>query len=184
MRANLLRLVPIIIVAAGFFVAPSLVRQFLPIQLPSTMPALHANPRPLPAFEFRDGDGRKFTLADFRGRFVLLNFWATWCAPCKEEMPSLNALASHFPTKDLAVIPISVDLSGAISVRPYYKRFALDNLPVYADPTSDAMHALGVIGIPTTLLINSDGLEIGRLVGAAQWDAPAIIEGLSKVIAR
>jgi|SRR5579862_1463323 len=184
MRTKLLRLVPIVIVAAGFFLAPSLVRQFFPIQLPSTMPALHASPRPLPAFEFRDGDGRKFTLADFRGRFVLLNFWATWCAPCKEEMPSLDALASRFPAKDLVVVPVSVDLSGVTAVRAYYKRLALDNLAVYADPTSDAMHALGVIGIPTTLLINADGLEIGRLVGAARWNAAAIVEGLSKLVER
>jgi thiol-disulfide isomerase/thioredoxin len=184
MRTKLLRLVPIVIVAAGFFLAPLLVRQFFPMQLPSTMPALHASPRPLPAFEFRDGDGRKLTLADFRGRFVLLNFWATWCAPCKEEMPSLNALAARVSTKVLAIIPISVDVAGTVSVRRYYKEFALDRLSVYADPTSDAMHALGIIGIPTTLLINSDGLEIGRLVGAAQWGAPAIVEGLSKVIER
>ena len=99
-------------------------------------------------------------------------------------MPSLNALAGHFPAKDLLIVPVSIDTSGAVRVRGYYKEFGLDQLPVYLDPSSDAMHALGVIGIPTTLLINREGQEIARQVGPLQWDSQAIIDGMAKIIAR
>jgi len=183
MQAKLARYAPIIIVAIGFFVLPILIHRLFPTALPASMPALH-EPRPVPAIEFKNGDGQSVTLDRFHGRAVLLNIWATWCGPCKAEMPSLNALAAHFPDSDLAIVPISVDLSGAVAVRGYYKQLTLDKLPIYVDPQSKAMHALGVVGIPTTLLIDRDGRETARQLGALQWDAPAVIDGIAKIVAR
>ena len=160
-----------------------LARKLFPPDLPATMPALHAAPLALPAIEFQDAVGNKVTLERFRGRFVLLNIWATWCGPCKAEMPSLNALAAHMPAKNFAIVPISVDVSGAVAVRGFYKDYALDRLAIYIDPASNAMHALGVIGIPTTLLIDRDGREIARQIGPLQWDAPAVVDGIARMIA-
>ena len=182
MRATFGRYAPIVIVAAGFFILPFIVHRLFPTTLPATLPAVH-EPRPVPPIDFQDADGRKLTLERFRGRFVLLNVWATWCGPCKAEMPSLNALASHIPEGALAVVPVSIDLSGAVAVRRYYQQLALDKLPIFVDPQSEAMHALGVIGIPTTLLIDRDGREIARQIGPLQWDAPAVIDGIAKIIA-
>jgi len=183
MRAKFGRYAPIVVVAAGFFILPFVIHRLFPSSLPATMPVVH-EPRPVVAIGFQDGEGQGLTLERFRGRFVLLNVWATWCGPCKAEMPSLNALAVHFPDDQLAIVPLSVDLSGAALVRGYYRELALDRLPIYVDPQSQAMHALGVIGIPTTLLIDRDGREIARQIGPLQWDAPAVIDGIAKTIAR
>jgi len=181
---QLRRLAPLLIVAAGFILGPILVHRLFPYELRTTMLDLRATPAPLAPVEFQDDAGRKITLDRFHGRFVLLNFWATWCPPCKAEMPSLNSLASHFPTTDLSIVPVSIDAAGVVAARSYYAELRLDRLQVYVDPSMDAMHAIAAVGIPTTLLLDRDGREIGRLVGAAQWDSPAIMEGLAKVLAR
>jgi thiol-disulfide isomerase/thioredoxin len=184
MQAKLRRLAPAVLLLGAFFLIPLLARSLFPDRLPDAMPALHAQPLAVPAITMTDGAGGTVTLERFRGAFVLLNVWATWCVPCKQEMPSLNALAAHFPAKDLLIVPVSIDTSGAVRVRGYYKEFALDKLPVYLDPSSDAMHALGVIGVPTTLLIDREGREIARQVGPLQWDSQAVIDGMTKIIAR
>jgi thiol-disulfide isomerase/thioredoxin len=173
---------PIIVIVGAFIALPFLVHKFSPSKLPVAMLDLHDVPRPLAEFEFQDEAGQKYTLGQFHGTFVLVNIWATWCPPCKEEMPSLNSLASRFSAKDLKIIPISVDVSGVLTVRHFYTEYGLDKLSIYIDPSTNVMHALAVVGIPTTVLINRDGLEIGRRVGPAQWDSPAIIEGLARIV--
>jgi thiol-disulfide isomerase/thioredoxin len=175
------RLIPFLIIVAGFVLVPLLVHKFSAVELRTTMLDLHGAPRTLPPIEFLNDAGRKITFDHFRGRFVLLNFWATWCPPCKEEMPSLNSLASRFPAKDLAIVPVSVDAAGIAQIRGFYSKLKLHRLSIYLDPTMDAMHKLGAVGIPTTLLLDRAGGEIGRLVGPAQWDSPAMIEGFSKL---
>ena len=137
---------------------------------------------PVAVVEFQDSTGADLTLDRFRGSFVMLNLWATWCPPCTEEMPSLNRLASRFSAEDLAIVPISIDVSGVRGARQFYKTMGLDKLPIYAASPTNAMAALGVKAIPTTLLINRDGQEIGRLVGPANWDSPLLGEQLLKVI--
>lgn len=173
---------PIVIIVGAFAVLPFLVQKIFQPELPVAMLDLHEVPRPLAEIEFQDETGNKYTLGQFHGNFILVNVWATWCPPCKEEMPSLNSLASHFSAKDLKIIPISVDVSGVPTVRHFYTKYRLDKLSIYVDPSTNVMHALSVVGIPTTVLINRDGLEIGRRVGPAQWDSPEIIEGLAKII--
>src|SRR5450631_4421965 len=158
---------PIIVIVGAFAVLPFLAHKFFQPKLPVAMLDLHEVPRQLAEIEIQDETGKQYTLGQLQGNFVLVNIWATWCRPCKEEMPSLNTLASRFSTKDLKIIPVSVDVSGALTVRHFYTEFGLDKLSIYVDPSSNVMHALSVLGIPTTVLINREGLEIGRRVGPA-----------------
>jgi thiol-disulfide isomerase/thioredoxin len=130
-------------------------------------------PRPAPELSVTTLQGETVKLADFRGRLVLVNLWATWCGPCVEEMPSLARLQAKLP--DLAILAISEDRQGARVVREFIARHGLHRLAVYLDPHSDASEAFGVRGLPTSILIGADGRMLGRLEGAADWDAPDML---------
>jgi thiol-disulfide isomerase/thioredoxin len=132
-------------------------------------------PRALPAFEFSDSGGRIRTLAGFRGRPILLNIWATWCVPCREEMPSLDRLQSLVGKSQLLVLPLSIDQQGAAIVSHFYQELGLKDLDIYLDPAANSSRMLNTIGIPTTLLIDRNGEEIGRKIGAEEWDSPEIV---------
>jgi thiol-disulfide isomerase/thioredoxin len=173
-------LVPILIIIAAFVVLPSILRDFFPAKLPTAELVAHNSPRALTDFVFTDGSARKLTLDHFRGTPILVNVWATWCLPCREEMASLNRLAPLLAQKHIEIVPISIDASGADTVRPFYRRLGLNNLLIYVDPTKSVMDALGVAGIPTTILIGRNGREIGRTVGPAQWDAPESVNHISE----
>lgn len=110
-----------------------------------------------------------------------MNVWATWCAPCKEEMASLDHLVLLLANKNITIVPISIDVSGALSVQSFYERLGLKNLSIYVDPAKNVMDALAITGIPTTLLIGRDGREIGRMMGPAQWDAPESIKRIAEI---
>ena len=137
-------------------------------------------PRPLPELSFVDAAGRPLRLADFRGKVVLLNIWATWCAPCREEMPSLDRLQAELGGPKFEVVALSVDGDGVLSVEAFYDELTLDNLAIYVDPSGAAMRTLKVLGVPTTLLVDPGGNEIGRALGPDQWDAPAVIRFLQQ----
>jgi thiol-disulfide isomerase/thioredoxin len=131
-------------------------------------------PRALPEIRFADGEGRSLSLGDFRGRPILLNIWATWCVPCREEMPALNRLQDELEAR-LLVLPLSIDRQGAPVVKQFYEELGLKALGVYVDPAGKAPRDLNTVEVPTTLLIDRDGREIGRKIGAAEWDSPASI---------
>ncbi|MEO8145708.1 MAG: TlpA disulfide reductase family protein [Betaproteobacteria bacterium] len=131
----------------------------------------HAVPRALPDIAFEDGGGRKRTLAEFRGKTVLLNVWATWCAPCREEMPSLDRLQQKLGGPGFEVVALSIDAGGAAAVKRFYGELGVRALATYVDPAARAFGSLGVVGVPTTLLIDREGRELGRLTGPAQWDS-------------
>lgn len=131
----------------------------------------HKAPRDLPDFTFKDADGKELTLAQWKGRNVLLNIWATWCAPCREEMPALERLQKAFGGDDFEVVTISVDQKGVPVARAFLEEIGVD-LPLYADPTTKTLSKLQGVGLPTTVLINADGKEVGRLLGPAAWDSP------------
>lgn len=139
-------------------------------------------PRDLLSPPFVDGDGRNLTFADFRGRFVLLNIWATWCVPCREEMPTLDALQARLGGEDFQVLPLSIDRAGLPVVRRFYEEIGLQNLGIYLADSTRAMIALGALGLPTTLLIDRAGKERGRLVGPAQWDSPEVVAQIQTLI--
>jgi thiol-disulfide isomerase/thioredoxin len=131
-------------------------------------------PRALPAIHFEDGAGHPRSLDDFRGRPVVLNIWATWCVPCRQEMPALGRLQGEFDKSGLFVLPLSIDRRGAPVVRQFYRDLGLATLGVYIDRSGAAASDLGAIGLPTTLLVDRDGHEVGRKSGPAEWDSPQI----------
>lgn len=134
-----------------------------------------SKPRPLPELRFVDGEGRPLSLKDFRGRTVLLNIWATWCIPCRKEMPSLDRLQAAFDKSKLLVLPLSIDQKGAAVVLPFYRELGLKSLGIYIDTSGRASFDLNALGVPTTLLIDREGREIGRRAGAVEWDRPETI---------
>lgn len=120
---------------------------------------------------FKDADGKDLDLKAWRGKVVLLNIWATWCAPCRHEMPALDALKADLGGKDLDVLALSTDRGGIDKPRKFWTEIGIKSLGLYLD-TGDATHSLGILGMPTTLLIDREGREIGRLVGPAEWSSP------------
>jgi thiol-disulfide isomerase/thioredoxin len=137
--------------------------------------ALHESPRPVPEIAFENGQGEAMSLADFRGRVVLLNIWATWCAPCRREMPTLDHLQAELGGRDFEVVALSIDRKGLSAVQQFYDEIGLETLPIYLDQSGKSQPALSVLGIPTTLLLDRQGNEIGRLLGPAEWDSPEMV---------
>lgn len=132
-------------------------------------------PRPAPETGFTDESGETLTLADLRGTVLLVNLWATWCAPCVEEMPALDALQTKLDGADFQVLAVSTDRGGAKQVRPFYEKHGLKRLAIYLDPKTALTRALGAKGLPTSILIDREGRMVGQLVGAAAWDSPDAI---------
>lgn len=130
----------------------------------------HAAPRPVAELAFEDAQGRRRTLSEFRGKLVLLNVWATWCVPCREEMPALDRLEQKLGGPDFEVLALSIDSGGAASVKQFYEETGVRSLAIYVDPTMRAAPTLGTVGVPTTLLIDRKGREVGRRSGPAPWD--------------
>ena len=139
--------------------------------LPQFNPA--TPPRPAPEVAVRARSGETVRLADFKGRPVLINFWATWCAPCVAEMPALEGLAAERAGTPLVIMAISEDRKGEAVVAPFVEKLGLKKLPIYLDPEAKALHAFGSDALPTTILIDRQGREVGRLLGAAPWDGAA-----------
>ncbi|MGH6894973.1 MAG: TlpA family protein disulfide reductase [Geminicoccaceae bacterium] len=140
-------------------------------------------PRELPELRFVDGDGREMTLEAFEGRTILLNIWATWCVPCREEMPALDRLQAKLGGPDFVVVPLSIDREGLPAVKAFYEELGLEALGIYVDQSGKASRQLGAVGIPTTLLVDSEGREVGRTLGPAEWDSDEIVEFLRGFIA-
>ena len=121
---------------------------------------------------FTDADGGSHRLGDFRGRGMVVNFWATWCQPCIAEMPSLEALSKSLAPFDIAVLPLSSDRGGASVVRAWFAEHEVTGLPVLLDPRGELGRAWKGRGIPSTYIIGRDGRERARLEGPADWSAP------------
>ena len=140
-------------------------------------------PKPLPELRFNDADGKAHTLADFRGKVVLLNIWATWCEPCREEMPALDRLQAKLGGERFQVVALSVDQQGASIARKFYAQVGIKALPLYIDPTAKAAFTLDAAGLPATLLVDRQGREIGRHLGAVKWDDAEVVQRLRHAIA-
>ncbi|MDQ2105726.1 TlpA family protein disulfide reductase [Azospirillum isscasi] len=136
--------------------------------------------KPVPALTFLDGEGRRVDLSEFKGRLVLLNLWATWCAPCVKEMPALDRLQAQLGGPGFQVVALSVDRGGKDQVAPFYQRTGVKNLALYLDPSSASMQTLTLRGLPTTLLVDQEGRELGRIEGAVEWDSPEVVAFLRK----
>jgi thiol-disulfide isomerase/thioredoxin len=145
--------------------------------------AMNETPKPMPELQFNDSEGKALTLADFKGKVVLLNIWATWCGPCRKEMPTLDRLQAALGGSDFEVLPVSIDRKGMDAVSKFYAEIGIQHLSRYVAPTANqVLGTLGVWGLPATLLIDARGRELGRLDGPAEWDSPDMIAFLKPII--
>lgn len=140
-------------------------------------------PPPQPLVRLVTGEGEEITLADRRGKLVLVNFWATWCAPCVVEMPSLDALQAELGSDDFEVIAISMDRTME-EARRFYDENGINALGLYHDPALRAAIEAGSRGLPTTILYDRHGGEIGRLSGEAEWDSEEAIALIEAALER
>lgn len=156
------------------------------VSLPSSVGvmSLHEKPQTIPDIRFKDASGRHISLEHFRPKVVLLNIWATWCVPCRREMPTLDRLQAELSGPDFEVVALSIDRAGIDVVRKFYAEIGMKHLAMYIDSSGKAARELGAVGLPTTLLIARDGREIGRLVGPAEWDAPEMATFIRNHLAR
>ena len=137
--------------------------------------------QPAPAVSFVDLAGNTVSFSEFTGKIVLVNLWATWCEPCLREMPSLERVQSRLGDK-LAVVAISEDRGGSKAVEPFIDKIGLKSVKVYLDPKSAIERAFKVQGLPTSFLIDREGRVLGRVEGAAEWDAPRLLEVLKSFL--
>ena len=164
--------------AAGLYVYEWNVRHS-PLPFPRA-----AAPKALPELHLEDAQGGKRTLADFRGKVVLLNIWATWCAPCREEMPALDRLQAQLGGGAFQVVAVSVDQQGPEIAQRFFREIGVKSLDFYIDRSARAAFQLEAPGLPVSLLIDRQGREVGRKLGAAQWDSPSVVEDLRRRITR
>ena len=164
----------VILVASAFGIYRATIDEQL-VPGPGFMRAT-GTPQPLPDLRLQDAAGKMLGLSNFRGKFVLLNVWATWCTPCRKEMPALDRLQQQLGGPDFEVVALSIDRGGAPTVASFYRELYLRALAVYVDTTSEATSTLRAIGIPTTILVDRQGRELWRKTGPAEWDRADFVE--------
>lgn len=131
--------------------------------------AFLATPVALPDVVLLDALDTPHSLADHRGKWVVLNFWATWCAPCRHEMPSLDRLQQSMPEID--VLPVATGRNALPGIEKFYASAGIETLPILRDPKSELARAANILGLPVTLILNPEGEEVARLIGDAEWDS-------------
>ncbi len=141
---------------------------------------VHESPREVPEATLGALDGTEAKLSDFRGEPVVLNFWATWCAPCREEMPSLDRLQAEMGDR-LEVVTVATGRNSPAGIRRFFQEEGIEHLPMLTDPKQELARGMSVLGLPVTVILDADGREIARLTGGAEWDTPeakAILEAV------
>ena len=129
---------------------------------------------------FFDQENKRINLDEFRGKFVLLNFWAVWCAPCKEEMPSLDKLKENKKLNNIEIFPINVGNDSIEKSKEFFKDLNIKNLKAYFDPKINLARELSLRGVPTSVLVNKNGEEFARIIGIVDFEDPSIVDWLSK----
>jgi thiol-disulfide isomerase/thioredoxin len=135
-------------------------------------------PKEIATINFVDGQGNAHTVADFKSKIIVLNIWATWCVPCRREMPALDRLQAALGGPNFEIVPVSIDRKGIEAVRQFFDEIGVRKLATYLDPSGQAVRALGAVGLPTTLVLDRDGKETARVIGPAEWDDPEIVDYL------
>jgi thiol-disulfide isomerase/thioredoxin len=161
-------LLPLLLVSGLSFAAPASASPPLGIFVRETPP------QPAPSVSFTNAKGRTFDLSDFAGKLVLVNLWATWCAPCRREMPSLERLQTRLGDK-IMILAISEDSRGEQAVAPFVAKLGLKSVKTYLDPKSAVSQAFHVDGLPTSFLIDRTGRVLGRVEGEANWDSAKML---------
>ncbi len=131
----------------------------------------HAAPQATTDEVFIGEDGADMTLADYAGQVVVLNFWATWCAPCRAEMPGLSTLQAELGSDAFKVVTVATGRNPRPAMERFFAEIEVDNLPLHADPKQKFARSMGVLGLPVTVILDQDGMEIARLQGDAHWDS-------------
>lgn len=142
---------------------------------------VHREPQPASDVAFTDPEGGERSLGDYAGKYVLLNFWATWCAPCRKEMPSLDALQASHGGELFEVVPIATGRNTLQGINRFFEEEGIERLPVLLDPDQELARDMAVLGLPITVILDPEGNEIARLRGDADWNsdsARAIVEAL------
>ena len=141
----------------------------------------HAEPVGVPESEFTDAEGSEHRLADWRGKYVLVNFWATWCAPCRKELPALDALNRDFGPDGFEVLTIATGRNPVPAIKRLFGEVGVEGLPILLDPNQTLSREMGVFGLPVSVILDPEGREIARLSGDAEWSgdsARAIVSAL------
>lgn len=139
-------------------------------------------PVPASRVAFEDADGKAVSLAQWRGQTVLVNFWATWCAPCRAEMPSLNALQQELGGADFQVVTIATGRNPLPAMRKFFDEVGVDALPILRDPKRALSRDMGVLGLPASIILNAEGEEVARMTGDADWHSGDALMFLRAVI--
>ena len=177
MNINIGRHIPVIMAISAILAISSLhasaeavknsITSHVPRNFQATEPA-----RPAPKLVFYDINDKPRTLSEFKGRGVVLNFWATWCAPCVKEMADLDKLNARFKGEGIDVLALSVDRDPLRLAKKFYKKMALKNLPILADKKRKILRRLSIQRLPTTVLFDTNGREVGRITGVIEWNEP------------
>ncbi|MFQ6551299.1 TlpA disulfide reductase family protein [Aestuariibius insulae] len=145
---------------------------------------VHSEPAAMPEATFTGEDGSEMTLAEYEGQVVLLNFWATWCAPCRKEMPHLSELQTELGGSDFQVVTVATGRNPPEGMVRFLEEIGVDNLPLHRDPRQKLARGAGVLGLPVTVLLDREGREIARLQGDANWASDSAKAMIGAVMAR
>lgn len=132
---------------------------------------LHSEPLPSATATFTAEDGSEMMLSQYHGKYVLLNFWATWCAPCRKEMPMLSDLQTELGGDAFEVVTIATGRNAPPAMKKFFDEIGVDNLPLHRDPKQKVAREMGVFGLPVTIILDPDGNEVARMTGDADWSS-------------
>lgn len=180
MKARSIAILAAIVVIAGAAILYGIrtVGVHAPVTPPATLAQLvpSKTPQAVPDVAFMGQDGARHSLAEFKGKYVLLNLWAVWCAPCVKELPALAKLKSEVPAGQMDVVAVDVARGTPKDAKTFLDGHGASKLATYIDPQLTLMRAFGAYGLPLTILIDDKGREVARAVGPAEWDAPESID--------
>ena len=141
---------------------------------------IHKDPKKIDIISFKNSEDKQISLESFKENLVIINFWATWCAPCREEMPSLDLLQSNNKIKNLIILPINVGKENKDKAKKFFEDLQITNLELYYDDSIKLANSFSLIGLPTTIFINKKGEEFARIIGSVDFGNKKFIKWLSE----
>jgi len=188
MNARFLAIAAAVVIVAGLAILYGI--KMVGVHAPAGPPAALAQlvpaktPQAIPDVAFMGADGARHSLAEFKGKYVLLNLWAVWCAPCVKELPALARLKSSVPGGQMDVVAVDVARGTPNDAKVFLESHGAAKLATYIDPQLTLTRAFGAYGLPLTILIDDKGREVARAVGPAEWDAPESIDYFKALVAK